>query len=87
MAITLPCIICGAALEPATPFEENQPYAGTTFATRGHYGSTVFDPMNGDYLQINICDPCIQDRAQQQRILLCPPHKSHLKPEIWNGNG
>ena len=36
-----------------------QPTHGLAFITYGHYGSTYFDPMNGDYLEICICDVCL----------------------------
>jgi hypothetical protein len=59
---TLNCFKCGVTLEPA--FREdtgNQPYAGTTFISYGHYGSTVWDPPGTGhrFLEINICDRCL----------------------------
>jgi hypothetical protein len=45
----------------------NQPYKGTTFFSRGHYGSTVFDPPPSSpvRLELNICDPCLEERAER----------------------
>lgn len=35
------------------------PMGGLHFQTYGHYGSRVFDPMDGTALDIAICDECI----------------------------
>lgn len=37
-----------------------QPKGGLAFSTHGHYGSGYFDPMDGSYLEIAICDECIE---------------------------
>lgn len=55
----LPCIACGRQLENVTADAGNQPYAGTAFVTHGHYGSTAYDPIDGRYLELNICDLCL----------------------------
>lgn len=47
------CIVCQAPTED-----------GTYFRTHGNYGSTVFDPMDGSYLDILICNPCLAERAR-----------------------
>jgi len=72
----LPCIRCGKQLrqiwdksEPVSESLENQPYNGTTFYTNGHYGSTVFDEIHGETIEINVCDTCLLDAAKEQRIL------------------
>jgi hypothetical protein len=65
---TLPCIVCNKALEPAMEDADiNQPYGGLAFQSEGHYGSTVFDPMDDTYLEINICDECLL-RASELRV-------------------
>lgn len=72
IAVTLACIVCRTALESANPpeIEDNQPYAGTTFTTHGHYGSTIFDPMSpSEMLEINVCDPCIAAAAADGLVL------------------
>ena len=66
----VPCIACGKALEPVIHPSENQPYAGTAFTTGGHYGSCAFDPMTGHYLEINICDVCLDAAQKAGRVLL-----------------
>lgn len=56
---SLPCIVCRGRLFNVCRDSENQPSEGTAFMTYGHYGSTVFDPMDGTALEINICDSCL----------------------------
>lgn len=69
------CIVCGAVPEPAVPadIEQNQPYAATVFRAYGQYGSTVFDPMDRSFLEINVCDSCLV--AHQDMVL-------HGKPSV-----
>jgi hypothetical protein len=61
------CFKCLKELEPVSK-EDNFPqcYAAVTFAARGNYGSTVFDPMDDrSSLVIMICDEClVRDKAQ-----------------------
>lgn len=66
------CIVCKKPLENIDPFEngENQPSGGTAFQTHGHYGSTVFDPMDGTYLEINVCDACLTQAGTDGNILM-----------------
>jgi hypothetical protein len=67
----LGCFKCGKELESAFPPEhtdDNQPYAGTTFVSHGHYGSTAFDAMDGSFLELNICDDCL--RANRDQVLV-----------------
>lgn len=74
----LPCIICGKQLEPVMRDNDcNQPYGGTSFTSHGHYGSTVFDPMNvGGHLtlEINICDEDMVALAEQKYIYFVERH-------------
>jgi hypothetical protein len=72
--VTLPCIVCGAELEPVgSPFPEygNQPYGGTVFESSGQYGSTVWDPCltSDDKLEITVCDQCMRMAAAAGVIL------------------
>jgi hypothetical protein len=84
----LPCIICGRELEPVLGAEEviNQPYGGTIFTTRGHYGSTVFDPMMEDvFLEITICDQCLYDK--RHRVLQGrPPIQAQPVYKKWDAD-
>lgn len=64
----LPCIACGNPLRNVFDDVENQPSDGVAFQSHGHYGSTVWDPMDGQYIEINICDACL--RAHADRVLM-----------------
>jgi hypothetical protein len=72
-----PCFVCNRPLENVLEDCDNQPDGGTAFQTHGHYGSTAFDPMDGQYLELNICDPCLLERASRilwsrsTRLILC----------------
>ena len=63
------CLVCGKRL-PHVAWEAAQPVNGTVFTTEGHYGSGVFDPMNGDQLSVAVCDGCLVER--QDRVLFTP---------------
>ena len=55
----VPCIVCGKELHNVMDESDNQPSSGTAFQSHGHYGSTAWDPMDGQYIEINVCDPCL----------------------------
>lgn len=80
------CFVCDAKLEPALSYpgsaEINQPYAATTFYAYGQYGSTVFDPLDASYLELNICDECLVQNAKKQNVLIGFPEQ---KQRIWQG--
>lgn len=64
------CIVCNAEVEnwdEVYPEGNSQVYPidGTAFRTYGHYGSTVFDPMDASYLDIVVCDPCLRSRMER----------------------
>jgi hypothetical protein len=42
---------------------------GIAFITYGHYGTTFFDPMNGDRLQIVICDECLKTLDKKKKLV------------------
>jgi hypothetical protein len=46
---------------------EVHPMNGLHFRTYGHYGSTIFDPMDGSYLDIAICDGCVMKNLNKVR--------------------
>ena len=56
----LTCIRCEKQLENILEGGPHQPVNGLAFSTPGHYGSTYFDPMNGSYLELSICDDCVR---------------------------
>lgn len=61
------CIICKKSLEDIG--DDNQPIGGLSFHSYGHYGTSVFDPMDGTYLEINVCDECV---TKGRRGRQCP---------------
>lgn len=91
------CICCNRSVETAME-GTTQPYAATSFNTIGHYGSTVFDPMDGSYLSINVCDDCLVKAAargvvryttrQNQRSLWQPdqPTPAPVTTELPDSN-
>ena len=62
----LPCFCCGTELRSAFPNHSGdwQPTDALTFHASGQYGSE-FDPMDGSILEVNICDQCLQARAER----------------------
>jgi hypothetical protein len=66
----LPCLKCGRELRNVFPGDvENQPNDGVVLTTSGNYGSTVFDSLVGDVLEVNICDPCLVEAGEKGRVL------------------
>lgn len=61
-----PCVICGKEFESAG---DSMPYKGTMFYSDGNYGSTVYDPMDGSYIRINLCDPCLIEAGSKGRVI------------------
>lgn len=94
MIVTLPCITCGNPLESAFPDDvggtvfasPNQPHGGTAFVSYGHYGSTAFDPGDGTFLEINVCDECLT--RNPDRVLHARKHRPRTRYEYfrWNPN-
>lgn len=75
----LPCIVCGHELRNVEQSCDNQPYGGTAFKTHGHYGSTAFDPMDaGDFLEVNICDPCLVRAAHAGKVFSARVERERL---------
>jgi hypothetical protein len=59
------CIVCDTEVENWNdPYPEDRPQVhpigGTLFRTYGHYGSSVFDPMDASYLEVIVCDECLE---------------------------
>ena len=78
---TLFCVRCDGSMENVNT-AGNQPMGGLAFVSHGHYGSTVFDPMNGDYLELNICDACLESAAEVGDIV---HHTPSGKSKLWRG--
>lgn len=66
----LPCVVCGTTLRNVSEGVENQPDGGVAFSSPGHYGSSVFDPMDGCFIELNLCDPCLVEAGEKGRVLL-----------------
>lgn len=75
MTPALPCFKCDKVLENVWDDAPNQPHDATTFQTQGHYGSTVWDPMNGSALEINLCDECLRENIRAVYVVRPTPRK------------
>lgn len=53
------CIRCACSMENISP-EGFQPAGGLAFHSYGHYGSSFFDPLDGTFIQIAVCDECLE---------------------------
>ncbi len=69
----LNCFKCEREITESVDAEINQPYGATTFMTYGHYGSTFYDEMSGRFLEINICDDCLNKALDKDLILEIHP--------------
>lgn len=92
MSAPLSCIACGKKLECVFPEPDDddfavQPYRATMFTSHGNYGSTVFEPSDGTFLEINVCDDCLTAAAGQGRVTHATPVR--FPPEStrapWDG--
>lgn len=77
------CIVCKSEvdnLDIAYPEGAAQvhPIGGTVFRTYGHYGSTVFDPMDASYMEIVVCDNCLKDRLDHTYAGVNAEYKKEL---------
>ena len=71
------CFCCGKEMgnwiyetnrsDGTTSYVTVHPIGGLHFQTRGHYGSRVFDPMDGKgtTLDIAICDECLIEKVKR----------------------
>lgn len=82
----IPCIVCRKQLENYVK-DGNQPDNGLQFFTSGHYGTTVFDPMDGSCLIVNICDECLKQAAKDHAVLYLPvqPQPEFYGLRLWDG--
>lgn len=69
-----PCFICekelGAAFGHKQDDSYREPAYGTMFRAIGNYGSTIFDNIGSDYLEINICDECLFNRRNKTKLIV-----------------
>lgn len=69
MTSALPCLVCGVVLPNVDPESVNQPSGGTYLQSHGSYGSTVWDPFDGSFLEFSICDDCLVKAGDTGRAL------------------
>jgi hypothetical protein len=63
-----------------------QPDGGIAFYSKGHYGSTIFDPMDGSYLEIVACDECVSKAAAEGLVFHAEMMQlAKYKTERWDG--
>jgi hypothetical protein len=75
------CIVCKRELENVVEEDDsNQPNDGLAFQSHGHYGTTVFDPMDGTFLEINVCDPCLRQAGKDGNVMIGFPKPSTRGP-------
>jgi hypothetical protein len=77
----LPCIRCGKQLRNVFDDVTNQPFEGLAFTSSGHYGGTEFDPMDGSYVELNVCDYCLHRLREKKHIL----YGRKAKPVLFEG--
>lgn len=77
--MTVGCIVCR---KPLVNIDDrgNQPSGGVEFTTYGHYGSAIFDPMDGSEIAINICDPCLSAAKAEKFVLSVKPGRPQPMP-------
>lgn len=81
MTDILPCIRCRKPLASADPDGINHPVDGTAFSSEGHYGS-MFDPMDGSRIVINVCDACLMGAGNAGLVLQLVPPASFTPPIV-----
>ena len=90
---TIECFVCGSELKldsHSLPDEENNPhiihplYGGLWFRSSGNYGSSVFDPMSKEELQIAICDECLMAKKNEVTHIYDIRSSTKSKSKPWN---
>ena len=80
---SLPCLVCGKTLVQEMPGYP-APGDGVLCTTSGNYGSTVFDPMDGERLRFNVCDECLTAAAEAGRVV---SGRTALRVQYTDPNG
>lgn len=62
------------------------PMDATVWTSQGNYGSTLFDPMDGTYLDLFVCDPCLKKR-KKRLVWIAEERKTTTKVHILNKKG
>jgi hypothetical protein len=63
------CIRCEKQLENIMEGRGVQPVDGLAFHSHGHYGTGIFDPMDGSYIEIVVCDECLEVSKAHGRVI------------------
>jgi hypothetical protein len=50
-----------------------QPNDANTLSSIGTYGSRVFDPLDGSYVIVNVCDDCLEAALADGRAAIHQP--------------
>lgn len=85
----LPCIVCGFQPKPVAG-SGYQPLDALMFdAGSGHYGSGVWDTMDGRRsLTINVCDDCLIARRDRVAVVeRTPPARPEVQLVPWAPHG
>lgn len=83
----LNCIVCKMDMPSLLEGEPNHPNGGVVFQARGNYGSTVFDPFDGSYLEINVCDTCLLTAKHDNMVMIgVRPIETDLELRPWRDN-
>ena len=72
MQTVLPCVVCGCELRPiiSTDVADNHPSGALSFQSEGQFGSVEYDPLDGSYIEINICSPCLRRLGQKNQVAI-----------------
>lgn len=71
------CVCCACGMENIMSGRGHQPSGGMSFHSYGHYGTSFFDPMDGSYVQVAICDECLVSADSRGAITRRPPSKDN----------
>ena len=64
------CLCCRKKLPNVQELKNGvQPIGGIAFHTQGHYGTRLFDPMDGSSLHVAICDECVGDGIERGDVI------------------
>lgn len=77
------CIRCDRVLRNFMAANKGmQPSNGLAFLSYGHYGSTYFDPMDRTYIEISVCDQCLEDADRRGLVFHGRPalSREEVKP-------
>ena len=77
------CICCRRDLKDLGTGSPNHASDANAFISYGQYGSRLFDPMDGSYLEVNICDQCLEMAVTDCLVLRGKPREFN-KLEIWD---